>query len=128
MRINSYYFFISCKISLYRAVVNLALVSCLSLCGFSSCKSFSLAEKSFALLGFVLHVSKIRSKQGRKRGTFTIFTSHIKILNSGENTCLGEGQQEQLVWICTGGRVHDSGFQELSGSVQSTTRAVICCM
>lgn len=43
--------FILCRISQYRAVVNLALVSCSSLCGYSSCKSFHLAEKSFALVG-----------------------------------------------------------------------------
>lgn len=112
--------FILWKISPYRAVVNLALVPCLSLCGYCSYKSFCLAERSFALVGFVfLAVSEIRNKQGRKRGTFTIFTSHIKIPNSGENTCPLVEQQKQLAWVCTGGRVHDSGFQELSGSVQS---------
>lgn len=114
--------FILCKVSLYRAVVNLALVSCLSLCGYSSCKSFCPAEKSFDLVGFVLLVvSKARNKPGRKQGTVTIFPSHIKILNSGENTCLLVAQQKKLAGICTGGRVHDSGFQELSGSVQSMT-------
>lgn len=121
--------FLLCKISLYRAAVILALVSWLSLCGYSFCKSFCLAEKSIALVGFLLLlVSKIRNKQGRKWGTFTIFTFHVKILSSGENTCLLVAQQKQLAWICTGGRVHDSGFQELSGSVQSMTLTVICCM
>ena len=66
--------FILCKISQYRAVVNLALVSCLSLCGYSSCKSFHLAEKSFALVGgSASRLRRDKEQAGQKGGNFRHF-------------------------------------------------------
>lgn len=67
----------------------------------------------------LLILSETRNEQGRKGGTFTVFTSHSKMLNSGECTWLVVAQLKQLAPICTSGRVHDFNFQELSGSVWS---------